>query len=208
MKFFIYSIVFFNSLLFSQTIDTSYFENCKIISERHEKFSTYYHGLFRKFDPKGVLIEEGNYKLMPKVPCLSCFDYEIKIDSFELSDTINGKLVTAMEYIRKKTDKLVQIESIDSLPIKTGIWKTYHSNGKINSSGSYTDKVHVHFTKNHETIYYSGWPEGFSDKITTVRNVDYLKTGTWEYFDENGKQIRTEEYLEGQLLYQKNEIEK
>ena len=208
MKLFFIYISLINSFLFSQTIDTSYSENFKIISERHDKFPIYYNGFFKKFDSKGILVEEGNYQFRTKIPCVTCFDYEIKIDSFEFSDTINGKLATAMEYRQKPTDKLVKIESIDSLPIKTGIWKTYHSNGKISSSGLYSDKVHIHFTSDHETSStVAGWYGSFSDKITTIRHTDYLKTGTWEYFNEEGKLIRIEEYLDGQLLYQKNEIE-
>ncbi len=79
------------------------------------------------------------------------------------------------------------------LSVKAGIWNYYYSNGKIKASGEYAQMVHAH----------NGSPELIVNDgpINVWISYDDLKQGEWDYFDEYGKKIRTETYMEGALIY-------
>ena len=89
--------------------------------------------------------------------------------------------------------KLVPYGHAKIQSVKVGIWNYYYSNGKMEASGEYAQMVHAH----------NGSPELIvnAGPIDVWIRYDALKQGEWDYFDESGKKIRTETYLEGALIY-------
>ena len=74
-----------------------------------------------------------------------------------------------------------------------GIYFKYHSNGKLKNKGFYTfqtGKIKIHEI-NPDT--------GETDLVIIDTNELSVKDGIWEYYDNNGKLIKTEKYIKGEL---------
>ncbi|ASS50397.1 MAG: hypothetical protein A3D31_12585 [Candidatus Fluviicola riflensis] len=78
-----------------------------------------------------------------------------------------------------------------------GMWKYFYSDGQIKMEGAYSEKVHA----------YRGDPNLFNETDIGPINVwihyDLLKNGQWIYYNESGKKIKMEEYIDGALIYVK-----
>jgi hypothetical protein len=81
---------------------------------------------------------------------------------------------------------------IRELPI--GIWKYYYPSGQLKEMGTYSEWVHE----------YKGIIRPYileNQPYNVYNDVDYLKNGTWEYYDEKGKNYKSVDYYNGQVLY-------
>jgi antitoxin component YwqK of YwqJK toxin-antitoxin module len=77
-----------------------------------------YAGKFKEYDTTGIMIAEGNYKIVDSVGCKDCYDgFSGKWSKYEYAD-------------------------IRNVPI--GEWKYYHSNGQIKMKGTYSELVHAY----------------------------------------------------------------
>ena len=81
--------------------------------------------------------------------------------------------------------------------VPVGMWKYFYSNGQIKMEGAYSEKVHA----------FRGDPNLFIETNKGPVNVwidyDLLKNGQWVYYNENGKKMKMEEYIDGELIYVK-----
>lgn len=128
-------------------------------------------------DSLDFIMGEGEYITLDSVECVNCYDYY----SY-------GKPI---QYFESKNGNRVRI----------GVWKFYHSLGVLKSKGKYCDKV-TEFTGLSYPLAWEGksWP----GPVAVYIEVEYLKDGTWEYYDEQGNNILTEEYVCGQIIYRIN----
>lgn len=77
-----------------------------------------YAGKYKEFDNTGVLIIEGNYKIVDSVQCKDCYDGFRGIwQKYEYADLKN---------------------------VPVGVWKYFYSNGQIKMEGAYSEKVHAY----------------------------------------------------------------
>ncbi len=81
---------------------------------------------------------------------------------------------------------------IRELPI--GVWKYYYPSGQLKEIGKYSESVHEYKGITIPYIMEDTPYNGYSD-------VDYLKHDIWEYYDEKGKNYKSVDYYQGQVLY-------
>jgi antitoxin component YwqK of YwqJK toxin-antitoxin module len=86
-----------------------------------------------------------------------------------------------------------QYKKSNSTTIRTGIWYFYHANGNIQESGCYSNRVHEVTRLAPDT-----------DNFEPFAEIHYLKHGQWNYYDMNGKPIRIEWYVDGNLVMVKD----
>lgn len=159
-------------------LDTLYWEN-KTIQEiklvEVTKFSKIPSGLIERYDSLGRLLFKGQMKKQDEIKCLYCY---VKKDS-----------IWQKQDIAQFTLKFTQV----------GVWEFYHSNGLLESKGSFSGFVKETQGKsvafeNHTLLgnatVYDGWFK-----------TEYLKEGKWFYYDNSGKLIRKEEYVNGILVF-------
>lgn len=89
---------------------------------------------------------------------------------------------------------IIAYDYTDAREQKTGEWKSFYPNGILKERGFYSATVHEFYgtqsprqPQNHPENVYS--------------EIEYLKTGTWEYFNESGQLEKTIEYLDGQIIF-------
>jgi antitoxin component YwqK of YwqJK toxin-antitoxin module len=145
-----------------------YFENgniqeiCEYKADEFGKSN--YSGRFSEFYETGILKTEGYYKYPENdtVECVECYYFRDP---------------RKIEYSESKW------------PLKIGIWKEFHPNGKIKSSGNYYSGIHEYHNK-------SILERGKSRGVISV-GCEYLKHGEWKIFDENGQLVKIEYYVKG-----------
>ena len=78
--------------------------------------------------------------------------------------------------------------------VRIGEWKTFHLNGQVKSTGSYNGSIHISYDYNNYDYL----------KVTidspAVTRIEFLKNGIWKEFDQHGKLIKIEEYIEGRVV--------
>lgn len=84
--------------------------------------------------------------------------------------------------------------------VPSGIWTTYHANGKLESIGQYLPYTFIGTQHDSDTLKYAVecHPAG-TILLYTITTETKLRNGLWQYYDETGKEIR-EEYYEGGIL--------
>jgi antitoxin component YwqK of YwqJK toxin-antitoxin module len=144
-----------------------YFENGNI--QEIAEYSSEYgrsdnSGIFNEFYETGILKIEGYYKYPDNdsTECVECYNF-------------------------RDYRKITYAES--KWPIKIGIWKEFHPNGKIRTSGNYYSGIHEYHNK-------SILERGKSRGVISV-GCEYLKHGEWKIFDENGQLVKIEYYVKG-----------
>jgi hypothetical protein len=136
-----------------------------------------YCGIYKLYDSLGVLIEEGNYLKVDSVECNWCYNENVR-------DSIDRPT----QYYKSKHTKT----------LKVGIWSYYHPNGLIKEKGKYSSKV-KEYTEMDYPVEWEGksWP----NPVNVGLAMEYLKDGVWEYYNDQGKLILTEEYVCGSLVH-------
>ena len=158
--------------------DTFYYSNGQIELIRDFDTSNHkYCGVYITHDTLGAIISEGRYQSVDSVECHQCYD-------------------NTYSDFSEKWKQYYFAKHVNKVPF--GEWKYYHNNGKLKEKGSYCDVVHEYQGMSYP-IEWEGksWPEPVAGYSTFY----YLKDGTWEYYDLNGNNIRTEKYVCGQLVY-------
>lgn len=158
--------------------DTLYYENGKIeLVFGYDTTSHEYCGIYISYDSSGVKMSEGEYQSVDSVECFQCYT-----DSYRNSP--------------EKWEQYFIAKHVKKIPV--GEWKYYHNNGELKEVGSYCDIVHEYRGMSYP-LEWEGktWPKPVAGYLTST----FLKDGVWEYYDPNGNNIRTEEYVRGQLVY-------
>lgn len=126
------------------------------------------------YDENGNLYSKGEYILVDSVECLNCYK-------------LIGEIAPTPYFKARYTKK-----------IKVGTWEIYHSNGKIKEFGRFCHKVREFYGMRYP-LEWEGktWPE----PVAGYASPEYLKDGTWQYYDEQGNNIMTEEYVCGNLIH-------
>jgi antitoxin component YwqK of YwqJK toxin-antitoxin module len=162
----------------------------------HTPDSVIFHGKFKKYDRKGILREERNYKDGDLIgACV--FYYPSSYMETKIMYKKNEKNGCYVKYY----DSTGAIENKGKYDEgrRTGKWKFYHNNSKnsIKAAGNF-DKI--------SQVFQNGSDKDFDSlyKVTSeLENLGliefptyfFLRTGIWEFFDESGKLFRREEYL-------------
>jgi len=153
----------------------------------------------RLYHPNGKLYIEHEYDTV-----LNC--YAGKFKEFDTTGALiiegNYKIVDSVQ-CKDCYDGIEghwrKYEYIPLLSVPVGEWKYYYPNGQIKIQGTYSESVHA----------YCGDPNLYDKTDIEPINVwityDFLKNGKWNYFGENGKIIKMEEYIDGALIYVKGE---
>ena len=132
----------------------------------------------------GKILEKGEYKVSKQEP-----EMIVVYDSTTFDKYITSKCGTPC-YIR------------------TGIWRTYHPNGALESEGEYLPmRFDVAYpTKDSSGIMVLVKKTSFEFMGSGVGCSTYLKDGAWEYFDDKGQRIKRESYKSGKLVKQNNKV--
>lgn len=86
---------------------------------------------------------------------------------------------------------------------RKGIWKEFFENGQLKLKGKYcTDIDPIKITGENKFQVIQKYPL-LEDDILYIGCVVDFKSGLWEYFDKNGRLIKTEEYENGRLVESK-----
>ncbi|MFT5779772.1 MAG: antitoxin component YwqK of YwqJK toxin-antitoxin module, partial [Crocinitomicaceae bacterium] len=103
-----------------------------------------------------------------------------------------------------------EVEYMDACSFRSGVWEYYHSNGKLQMIGEYSKMIHAcygtsitDFDQTSEYLKENGIVLSDSGIINGWVRYENLKDGVWFYFDENGKKIKEEEFIDGDLIYLK-----
>ena len=75
---------------------------------------------------------------------------------------------------------------------------SYHENGKLKTQMLQTHKKKLTYTK--DEYHSNGQISIDGQVIFNKSNHDYTPTGTWKYYDENGKLTKEEKYSEGRVI--------
>lgn len=159
-------------IVFWNKVDTSYYFNGKI--ETITEIDSLYQrvGEYKEFDTTGILRVEGHFSQIDTAECMNCYKNTLGFGS---------------------PGKWFQITKIDVREIKVGQWFTYHSNGKMATSGQYDTLFTIH--------YGQGKPQGINRISAIYMSELQLKAGIWRYYDITGKLYLQEEYFRGQLVF-------
>ena len=158
--------------------DTSFYTNGQIRTiYGFDRITQEYCGTYINFDTTGVILSEGAYRSVDSVACFQCYE-----------DTYRQPPEKWKQYHSAKYVKRVPI----------GEWKYYHENGSLKERGSYCEVVRE-YSGIEYPIEWEGksWPK----PVPGYSTFEHLKDGVWEYYDLEGNNIRTEEYICGQLVY-------
>jgi hypothetical protein len=187
MKYlFLFTLLVHTSLALTQgdkncKTDTSYHINGNIayIIELNTNFHNC--GLYQEFDTSGIVRIEGFYQLTDSVECLNCYTGTPQFQ--DIKGNWKKYSYANLQYV------------------EIGIWKYYHPNGQLRMIGSYSGKVHSY--KGSSGPFQQEMMDGIpiSKPIPVYISFDPLKTGQWQYYDEQGNNHLTEEYIDGILVY-------
>ena len=165
-----------NDLKNNVIVIKEYHKNGKLYQEyEFDTVVNTYAGYFIEFDTLGERKMKGAYKIVDSVRCKDCYEGHPEYPD-------NPSVWTKKEYSRQRS-------------IQTGYWEFYHPNGEEASEGEYAELMHETRgqslpDKNSFLTAYSNW--GTSEQ---------LKQGYWYYYDEEGRLIKQEEYVDGVLVY-------
>jgi antitoxin component YwqK of YwqJK toxin-antitoxin module len=122
----------------------------------------------------------------------------LEIGNYKLVDNTNDEIII---YDSTRFDKFTSVRCISQCYERTGIWKSYHSNGAIEEEGYY---LPYEFEVAYPTKLDSnnvGIPianTSFDWPSQGIVCSTYLKDGIWNYYDENGRKLKTEQFVQGQ----------
>ena len=165
-----------NDLKNNVIVIKEYHKNGKLYQEYEFDTAIYAHsGFYREYDSLGEIKTKGAYKIVDSVRCKDCYEGHPEYPD-------NPSVWTKKEYSHQRS-------------IQTGVWQQFHPNGEEASEGEYAEIVHE--TKE-ETI-----PN--KDCCVISQGIwwtsEQLKQGYWYYYDEQGRLIKQEEYVDGVLVY-------
>jgi antitoxin component YwqK of YwqJK toxin-antitoxin module len=158
--------------------DTLYYSEGKIeLIYDYNKIDHEYCGIFISYDTSGIITSKGEYRSVDSVECFNCY-----IDTYKQSPD--------------KWEQYFITKQINKIPV--GEWRYYHKNGELKEKGNYCEIVHEYRGMAYP-IEWEGksWPEPVAGYLT----FSFLKDGIWEYYDLYGNNIKTEEYVRGQLVF-------
>lgn len=120
-----------------------------------------------------------------KISDLGTYEITKKVPKLEIYDSIKGITYTS-KFCR----------SDQPCYIRAGIWKQYHKNGVLASEGKYLPWSFI--------ILIRGAKEDENNPgVLSAYGENYLKDGTWNYYDDKGKLTKTEVYKSGLLMNEK-----
>lgn len=184
MKLILASIVFSCcQLVFSQNERKN---NVIVIKEYHKNGKLYqeyefdtvvntYAGYFIECDTLGELKMKGAYKIVDSVRCKDCYEGHPEYPD-------NPSVWIKKEYSHERS-------------IQTGVWQYYHPNGEEAIEGEYAEIVHE--TRGQSLPDNNSYPLSHCVWGTS----EQLKQGYWFYYNEEGRLIKQEEYVDGVLVY-------
>lgn len=162
-------------------IDTIWHSNGQVQSIYEINSENQFCGFYKEFDTLGNIYFEGNFIYKDSVECVLCFDGSPQFYS--------------------TSGRWEQFYFLNKESVRIGEWKFYHSNGQIEMIGTYCDKMHVYSG----TVEPYVWEKEENHPISTPVNgyISYepVKCGQWNYFDAQGANYLTEEYVNGTLVY-------
>lgn len=146
--------------------------------------------------PNGVPYDKGNYK-----------------NGYREGEWLiwysSGKLGNRLNFKHNKLDSLfttyyengqIMFTGNYKEDARTGEWKEYYENGKLKSEGSYCiDIAPVIVTYDNVDSLKKEYPNLIDDTIFVNYALDF-KSGTWKYYNGEGKLIREEFYEKGKLI--------
>lgn len=114
-------------------------------------------------------------------------------------DSVKCKDCYKDEYSENRVDgRWTKYEFVNCNSLKVGVWIYYHPNGQLKMIGEYHDMVHAYNGISYPLSWEAkSWPS----PRNVYREYEYLKKGTWEYYDEAGNHILTEEFANGALVF-------
>lgn len=214
IKYYFFIVLFFSQISsFGQKNDINpngynvfYYPNGKISSEGWMK-NNKPDGIWKNYYENGTLKSIGKRKLS-------------LLDSIWVFFNENGDTTDIINYYRnQKSGYSIHYNYLktDSDTIKLLIYKELYINDKKNGKSYYFKNNHLQKIVNYENNIPSGWAYEYSydtliTKILEYKNgflvysekinrfdKDTLKQGVWKYFYTDGKIMREENYLHGQL---------
>jgi antitoxin component YwqK of YwqJK toxin-antitoxin module len=170
--------------------DKLYFNNGQIqILQELDSVSHCNCGIYQEFDSTGTLLVDGYFTTVDSVECKGCYEGSLSFSN------------------NKNRNEWRKIEFVDACSIRVGIWKTYHQNGKLATIGKYSSKIHASystvltdFDQTKEYLKENNIKVVSTGPINIGISYDELKDGIWSYFDENGRKIKEEDYIDGDLI--------
>lgn len=85
--------------------------------------------------------------------------------------------------------------------IRVGIWREYYNNGNLKTKGRYLNsKNPILITRNNIDSIQSIYPALFSNTQLYFKDFLELKSGKWQYFNEEGDLTKEEFYEKGHLI--------
>jgi antitoxin component YwqK of YwqJK toxin-antitoxin module len=158
-----------------QIIDTSYHNNGKIsMLVEFDTVMNSFCGLYQEFNEQGIMTMDGCYRLVDSIACKDCY--------------------TCAEYENMEKQNFINCKEL-----RVGVWKYYHPLGQLKSIGSYGEIIRFYIgTSYPKTVYKNGMWGG---PVNSYIHFEYLKNGTWENYDEQGNNISSEKFLNGDLVY-------
>jgi antitoxin component YwqK of YwqJK toxin-antitoxin module len=132
-------------------------------------------GFYREYDSLGEIKIKGAYKIVDSVRCKDCYEGHPEYPD-------NPSVWTKKEFS-------------DERSIQTGVWQQFHPNGEEASEGEYAELVHETKGGVFPTI------GTFYIASGILKKSEQLKEGYWYYYDEEGRLIKQEEFVDGVLVY-------
>lgn len=131
-------------------------------------------GRYEEYDTLGHLLVKGQYRVAAdSLDCFNCFHLDYRDSSLH-------------QYFKS-----------DWCELRVGMWNFYYPNGQIRECGEYSMSVHEEwstclFLFNSNSTIYGPCANGY--------HAEYLKSGYWNYYDENGQQVSRVYYSEGFII--------
>jgi uncharacterized protein len=196
-----------------------YFENGKVFQKKNFK-AGYEDGMRETYNELGELLEKKNYRVGVFYEKTLRTEYDergIKISEHQL----NSKREFDGKYTGWYPNGVVKETGFYAKGKEVGEWLEYHESGKLLLKSSFTKADEITITvyypsgeKQMEALYRAkgGQVEGHgkfskyyrSGNVELIGNYqEGLEDGEWQYYDLDGKIIKTEIYQKGNLIEKK-----
>ena len=156
--------------------DTIYYKNGQIhrlVDYGYYNGELKMNGKYTEYSENNILLVDGKYEInSDSLECIDCF-VVLRDSAF--------KPIFKSEFNEERT----------------GIWKYYHPNGQLKEKGKYSNKIRVTTT---QTLFSSKTQYQQNGPSPVGIGPEYLKTGPWEYYDENGNLTKVIWYYEGRVI--------